>query len=115
MNSTPAKIKEEPESTSDEVVLVYDSWDGKDEKPDLQELKKMNQSVSAVQMRKDNCLLQKQGGEKRLDNLGKRKKRTTESETFSSKKCMQNISISFCHDFFMLAWLVWFGFYLQTV
>ena len=48
-SSKKPMIKEEPGCTSDEITLVYDSWDGigKDEKPDVQELEMVNQSASA--------------------------------------------------------------------
>ena len=79
-NTKPVHVvKEEPGCTSDDIMLVYDSWDGKDEKPDVQELKKMNQSVGAVQMGK----VRKKGS----DNLSKGKKRSADSDTFANKKC----------------------------
>ena len=76
--------KEEP-GGSDEVMLIYDSWAGSDEKPDV---KKMNQSKSTVQMGKvkkeGDCLPQSQRiGRK----LSRGMKRPTESEISSNKKC----------------------------
>ena len=75
-NSKPVHVvKEEPGCTSDDIMLVYDSWDGigKDEKPDVHKLKRVNQSASALQMgkvkKKGNDLPKSQKIGKKQDNL----------------------------------------------
>ena len=90
--STAAKIKLEQGSTAGEdVVLVYDSWDGKEEKPDVSRLIKLEPgSSSSGQVGKvkneDNLMPQKQ----RFDKSCKGNKRPSvnpESMTVSNKQC----------------------------